>query len=103
MLLESPEAIKPSRVFVAVVLLCGVVTFVTSCGNKQSSESQEHTGAPASAPLAVSRPPAEDGQWTMAAKDPSSSRYSGLDQITNKNVGGLKPVWSLCDGREAGA
>jgi PQQ-dependent dehydrogenase (methanol/ethanol family) len=40
----------------------------------------------------------EDGQWTMPAKDYSSSRYSGLDEIRPDNVANLKLAWSFSTG-----
>ena len=45
---------------------------------------------------------AEDGQWTMAAKDYASTRFSGLDQITTGNVAQLKPVVSFSMGQVRG-
>jgi PQQ-dependent dehydrogenase (methanol/ethanol family) len=41
---------------------------------------------------------AEDGQWTMPAKDYASTRFSGLDQITSGNVTNLKLAWSFSTG-----
>ena len=45
---------------------------------------------------------AEDGQWTMPAKDYASTRYSGLAQITAANAKGLRPVWTFSTGVLAG-
>ncbi|WP_434113066.1 methanol/ethanol family PQQ-dependent dehydrogenase [Methylocaldum sp. GT1TLB] len=45
---------------------------------------------------------AEDGQWTMPAKNHASTRYSGLDQITPENVGNLKLAWSFSTGLNKG-
>ncbi len=45
---------------------------------------------------------AEDGQWTMPAKDYASTRYSGLAQITAANARGLHPVWTFSTGVLAG-
>jgi lanthanide-dependent methanol dehydrogenase len=36
----------------------------------------------------------DDGQWTMAAKDYASTRFSSLDEINGGNVARLKPVVS---------
>ncbi|HZH81237.1 MAG TPA: PQQ-dependent dehydrogenase, methanol/ethanol family, partial [Gemmatimonadales bacterium] len=41
---------------------------------------------------------AQDAQWTMPAKDYSSTRYSGLTQITKANAGRLRPVWTFSTG-----
>jgi lanthanide-dependent methanol dehydrogenase len=47
---------------------------------------------------APDRTVAQDAQWTMPAKDYSSTRYSGLTQITNANAGRLRPVWTFSTG-----
>ncbi len=40
----------------------------------------------------------DDGQWTMPARDHASTRYSGLADITARNVKGLKAAWSFSTG-----
>jgi PQQ-dependent dehydrogenase (methanol/ethanol family) len=40
----------------------------------------------------------DDGQWTMPGKDYSSTRFSGLSQITAANARRLRPVWSFSTG-----
>jgi lanthanide-dependent methanol dehydrogenase len=40
----------------------------------------------------------QDGQWLMAAKDYSNTRYSALDQINTGNVANLKPAWTFSTG-----
>jgi len=40
----------------------------------------------------------DDGQWTMPARDYAATRYSGLSQITARNVTHLHPVWSFSTG-----
>jgi PQQ-dependent dehydrogenase (methanol/ethanol family) len=47
-------------------------------------------------------PPADDGQWTMAAKDYASTRYSALDQVTPSNARHLKVAFTFSMGVEAG-
>src|SRR5512133_1114964 len=51
---------------------------------------------------AAATQPADDGLWTMAAKDYASTRFSSLDQITAANVGQLKPVVSFSLGQVRG-
>jgi PQQ-dependent dehydrogenase (methanol/ethanol family) len=46
----------------------------------------------------ASRGNSEDGQWTMPARDFASTRYSGLAQISVRNAGRLRPVWSFSTG-----
>jgi lanthanide-dependent methanol dehydrogenase len=38
---------------------------------------------------------ADDGQWTMAAKNFASTRFSRLDQINTGNAAGLKLAWTF--------
>jgi PQQ-dependent dehydrogenase (methanol/ethanol family) len=45
---------------------------------------------------------AEDGQWTMPAKDYASTRYSGLDEINTGNVRNLKVAWTFSTGVNRG-
>ena len=45
---------------------------------------------------------AEDGQWTMPAKDYASTRYSGLSDINAGNASRLHPVWTFSTGVLAG-
>jgi len=51
---------------------------------------------------AASAQVAADGEWTMPAKDYSSTRYSKLAQITPANATRLRPVWTFSTGVLAG-
>lgn len=42
--------------------------------------------------------PEEDGEWHMPAKNYASTRYSGLDEITADNAGGLRLKWTFSTG-----
>ena len=42
--------------------------------------------------------PAEDGQWTMPAKNYASTRYSGLAEIDTANVRNLRQAWTFSTG-----
>ena len=42
--------------------------------------------------------PAEDGQWTMPAKNYASTRFSGLEDINTGNISSLKLAWSFSTG-----
>src|SRR4051812_17619084 len=46
--------------------------------------------------------PADDGQWTMPAKDYENTRFSGLDQLTSSNVKNLRLVWTQTTGVKRG-
>src|SRR3954470_15272116 len=41
---------------------------------------------------------ADDGQWVMATKDYSNTRYSELDQINVTNAANLKLAWTFSTG-----
>lgn len=45
---------------------------------------------------------ADDGQWTMPAKNYASMRFSTLDQINTTNVGSLKLAWTFSTGLTRG-
>jgi len=45
---------------------------------------------------------AEDGEWTIPAKDYQSTRFSGLNQITAANVGNLRTAWTFSTGIRRG-
>ena len=47
-------------------------------------------------------PQAEDGQWTMPAKNFESTRYSGLDQIKPENAKDLRVAWTFSTGVDKG-
>jgi lanthanide-dependent methanol dehydrogenase len=93
--------VKTSRSFEyrsAVILAC-VLLLGAACTRK-SSQSQSATQnrvltAPTGASVAT---PAEDGQWTMPAKNFASTRFSGLEDINTGNVGALKLAWSFSTG-----
>lgn len=46
--------------------------------------------------------PAEDGQWTMPAKNYASTRFSGLDEIDTGNVAQLQVAFSFSTGVNRG-
>jgi PQQ-dependent dehydrogenase (methanol/ethanol family) len=67
-------------------------------------------GALAQAPAAQGSPPAppasaapaEDGQWTMPAKNYASTRYSGLDEINTASVKNLQVAFTFSTGVNKG-
>ena len=46
----------------------------------------------------LARPVSEDGQWVMASKDYTGTRYSGLNEINIENVKNLKLAWTFSTG-----
>src|SRR5690348_7452086 len=65
---------------------CAVVAFMFCCLFAGSVTAQTSPSA---------NEPAEDGQWTMCAKNYANTRYSGLDQINTENVKNLKVAWEF--------
>ena len=65
-------------------------------------------GPPAQVPVsaggtgATATIPPEDGQWTMAAKDYASTRFSGLNEINAANVSRLKVAFTFSTGVNKG-
>lgn len=55
------------------------------------------SGAPGVAPPR-SAAPADDGQWTMPAKNFASTRYSELSEINSENVAGLQVAFAFSTG-----
>lgn len=58
--------------------------------------SQDSPKPPASAA------PAEDGQWTMPAKNYASTRFSALDEIRTDNVAKLQVAFTFSTGVDRG-
>ena len=58
----------------------------------------EGTGSPTLIGPPASAAPAEDGQWTMPAKNYASTRYSGLDEINAETVGQLQVAFTFSTG-----
>ena len=82
----------------AAVLACAFL-LVTACTQKNP---QTHTASPnriLTAPTGASvNTEAEDGQWTMPAKNYASTRFSGLEEINTGNAANLKLAWSFSTG-----
>jgi lanthanide-dependent methanol dehydrogenase len=85
------------RVYLSAALFAGLV------GCHDEDRSTGKGGATVSLSGAkFALPAADDGQWTMAAKDYANTRFSGLDQITPSNVRTLKEAWHLDTGTTNG-
>ena len=54
------------------------------------------------ASAATAQPSAEDGQWTMPAKNFQNTRYSALDQIKIDNAKNLRVAWTFSTGVNRG-
>ena len=84
-------AISAKGVFVAALLLCAASSAV-SAQTPPAEANKEGAGKESAAKITVPKAaaPAEDGQWTLPAKNYANTRYSELNEITPANVGQLK-------------
>ena len=80
--------------------LAGIAVFLGATCTPNRTEPPRSTEnrvltAPTGASVAADQ---EDGQWTMPAKNYSSTRFSGLQDINTGNVANLKLAWSFSTG-----
>ncbi|HKP75492.1 MAG TPA: hypothetical protein VJT67_08090, partial [Longimicrobiaceae bacterium] len=86
----------------AVALLAALAAGCKPEGETRSQGTAPRTGG-TGGPLPGSvRDTADDGQWTMPAKDYQSTRYSRLTQITAANAGQLKLAFTFSTGVNRG-
>ncbi|HEU4563847.1 MAG TPA: methanol/ethanol family PQQ-dependent dehydrogenase [Gemmatimonadaceae bacterium] len=83
-------------------LLVATLILAAACAKRDDTRrTPAQVRVPAAAPLqadhagVIANAAAEDGQWTLAAKDYANSRYSALNQITSANAKGLKLAWTF--------
>jgi lanthanide-dependent methanol dehydrogenase len=87
------------RFIVGIALL----TTVVSGGCRRDAPPQEGTRPTERSPLRTDAELQEDdGQWVMAPKNYSATRFSGLTEITTENVATLRLAWSFSTGVLAG-
>jgi PQQ-dependent dehydrogenase (methanol/ethanol family) len=96
---RSPRPLGVLLPALAAALACGE----GGGGGSEASTAQarQPTGAPsgeARTAGGAAAGAADDGQWTMPAKDYASTRYSGLAEITAENVRGLRLAWTFSTG-----
>ena len=77
----------------ALVAAILVIAAAVALNRSRPAAPEVAVGPPAAA-FAAGPPVADDGQWTMAARNYDSTRYSGLNQINVGNVSGLRPAFS---------
>ena len=86
---------------IGVLVLAAASITLTTCGGGQTTVTSNPSPnrvltQPTGAQAALV--PTEDGQWIMPAKNYSSTRFSGLQDINKTNVGSLKLAWSFSTG-----
>ncbi|HJR15745.1 MAG TPA: PQQ-binding-like beta-propeller repeat protein, partial [Gemmatimonadales bacterium] len=83
-------------------LLGTVAAGLLACGKDATPRDQISSSATnatsASGTQSAAATPVEDGEWRIPAKNFSSTRYSGLDQINAGNVARLQPAFSFSTG-----
>ena len=97
----SAEPIEIGRsLHAALILLLAFGSLQLAC--EQPSGTSTTVNSPGMTVTTPGVPPAEDGQWPMAAKNYESTRYSGLDQINTSNIAGLQVAWTFSTGVNRG-
>jgi PQQ-dependent dehydrogenase (methanol/ethanol family) len=92
-------SVARARPLLLLFLLAG-----TACAKDAPARDPDSSAAMATASTgaaatgATASVPAEDGQWTMVAKDFANTRYSGLDEITTQNAQQLRVAWTFSTG-----
>jgi PQQ-dependent dehydrogenase (methanol/ethanol family) len=80
-----------------------LLNLLVSCSRRQEQSTiRPATTQQAGISAGTSNREQDDGQWLMAAKDLSSTRYSTLDQINTSNAKDLKLAWSFSTGLTRG-
>jgi PQQ-dependent dehydrogenase (methanol/ethanol family) len=82
----------------------GLAALVCDCSRDRPAppaSTATAAGTPLQGQISVSNPP-EDGQWTMAAKNHASTRFSGLNEINTENIKELRVAWTFSTGVLAG-
>jgi PQQ-dependent dehydrogenase (methanol/ethanol family) len=94
-----------ARDLLALTVALATSLGLTACNRKPpppAGPAQATARLPAGGTGAAATIPAEDGQWTMPAKDYASTRYSGLDEINASNVTNLKAAFTFSTGVNKG-
>ena len=98
----APHLARPRFAFGLAICLA-----VTACAEDAGQPRQPTatasgsvSGSLTSAPLEGAHP--DPGQWTMAAGDYASTRFSRLDEIDTSNVARLKVAWTFSTGMVTG-
>ena len=90
-----------------VAVALSVVVAAVGCSDNWPDTRTTAAASGSLAAGALNIPPAvgasaADGQWTMAARDYASTRYSALAEIHAGNVSRLRPVFSFTTGAQGG-
>jgi PQQ-dependent dehydrogenase (methanol/ethanol family) len=105
--LRQAMPVRPRRASLLItVALAALFLFSPACTRPPAQQAQDvHRSQQPPAPGQIVAPPfvpADDGQWTMPAKDYASTRFSSLDQINATNAANLKVAWTFSTGNTRG-
>ncbi|HEX6670298.1 MAG TPA: hypothetical protein VF061_12095, partial [Gemmatimonadales bacterium] len=82
-----------------------LVLGATACGREAAPPGERAAQPSGAGPIGTRAaaqpmlpPGADQGEWTIPARDYGSTRFSPLDQITADNVGRLRLAWSFSTG-----
>jgi lanthanide-dependent methanol dehydrogenase len=97
-----------ARLRVTAPLWLLVLVCISGCRGS-SAQQVGSTASPAGSPLngqlsslPIADPSKEDGQWTMAAKNYASTRFSALNEINTSTVNRMRVAWTFSTGVTAG-
>ena len=97
---------RPGSSCSCALLLAVIVVLSSTACNKQTLDTSTPASARAVGGSLSAADPAElqkdDGQWVMPAKNYSSTRFSGLDEINTGNVRQLGVSWTFSTGMVSG-
>lgn len=100
--LKLPAGARAGALRALAVLLVAALGACDSGKENRSRGTAPRTGgSQAALPGSVSDT-ADDGQWTMPAKDYASTRFSRLAQINTRTVGQLRLAWTFSTGVNRG-
>ena len=88
-------------VALTIVLLLTAWTLLRNPKPTLGTRQLAQPGHPRAVPPAAASP-ADDGNWTMPAKNYAATRFSGLNQITSANVGKLRLAFRFATGANEG-
>jgi len=95
-----------TRRFVIALAIAGEISLLSTACQRQTLDSSSPASGRALGGQVRDTDPArlqnDDGQWVMPAKNYSSTRYSGLDEINTGNVAKLGVAWTFSTGVTAG-
>ncbi len=88
---------------ILITMMTGVCSSCSRYPTQSIPPAQASSASPTNLPTGATEVSAsEDGQWPMPAKNHSSTRYSGLSEITTDNVRNLQIAWTFSTGVNRG-